>query len=311
MIKKKMIHFIIILLIFFSSKVHSENNIFIVYKIEDKIITNIDIKNESSYLIALNNQLENLSNKKLLEIAKISIVKETVKKNELIKYFSLDQQDPYLDVVIKNFYTKLGINNEIDFQNYLSRYNLNIGDVKRKIEIETTWNQLVYETYKNRLNIDIEKLKENIKNSKKNKTQINYLLTEIVFEKNTKQSLDIKIKKIKESISEIGFKNTANIYSISDSAKFGGDIGWVNENNLSKKISTNIKEVNVGEYTNPILIGNSYIILKVESMKNQSIKIDEKKELKKMTQLENDRQLSQFSKIYYNKIKINTNISEL
>tara|TARA_B100000767_G_C19747039_1_gene529023 strand:- start:383 stop:1318 length:936 start_codon:yes stop_codon:yes gene_type:complete len=311
MIKKKMIHFIIILLIFFSSKVHSENNIFIVYKIEDKIITNIDIKNESSYLIALNNQLENLSNKKLLEIAKISIVKETVKKNELIKYFSLDQQDPYLDVVIKNFYTKLGINNEIDFQNYLSRYNLNIGDVKRKIEIETTWNQLVYETYKNRLNIDIEKLKENIKNSKKNKTQINYLLTEIVFEKNTKQSLDIKIKKIKESISEIGFKNTANIYSISDSAKFGGDIGWVNENNLSKKISTNIKEVNVGEYTNPILIGNSYIILKVESMKNQSIKIDEKKELKKMTQLENDRQLSQFSKIHYNKIKINTNISEL
>ena len=306
-----MIHFIIILLIFFSSKVHSENNIFIVYKIEDKIITNIDIKNESSYLIALNNQLENLSNKKLLEIAKISIVKETVKKNELIKYFSLDQQDPYLDVVIKNFYTKLGINNEIDFQNYLSRYNLNIGDVKRKIEIETTWNQLVYETYKNRLNIDIEKLKENIKNSKKNKTQINYLLTEIVFEKNTKQSLDIKIKKIKESISEIGFKNTANIYSISDSAKFGGDIGWVNENNLSKKISTNIKEVNVGEYTNPILIGNSYIILKVESMKNQSIKIDEKKELKKMTQLENDRQLSQFSKIHYNKIKINTNISEL
>ena len=311
MIKKKMIHFIIILLIFFSSKVHSENNIFIVYKIEDKIITNIDIKNESSYLIALNNQLENLSNKKLLEIAKISIVKETVKKNELIKYFSLDQQDPYLDVVIKNFYTKLGINNEIDFQNYLSRYNLNIGDVKRKIEIETTWNQLVYETYKNRLNIDIEILKENIKNSKKNKTQINYLLTEIVFEKNTKQSLDIKIKKIKESISEIGFKNTANIYSISDSAKFGGDIGWVNENNLSKKISTNIKEVNVGEYTNPILIGNSYIILKVESMKNQSIKIDEKKELKKMTQLENDRQLSQFSKIHYNKIKINTNISEL
>ncbi len=311
MIKKKMIHFIIILLIFFSSKVHSENNIFIVYKIEDKIITNIDIKNESSYLIALNNQLENLSNKKLLEIAKISIVKETVKKNELIKYFSLDQQDPYLDVVIKNFYTKLGINNEIDFQNYLSRYNLNIGDVKRKIEIETTWNQLVYETYKNRLNIDIEILKENIKNSKKNKTQINYLLTEIVFEKNTKQSLDIKIKKIKESISEIGFKNTANIYSISNSAKFGGDIGWVNENNLSKKISTNIKEVNVGEYTNPILIGNSYIILKVESMKNQSIKIDEKKELKKMTQLENDRQLSQFSKIHYNKIKINTNISEL
>ena len=262
-------------------------------------------------MIALNNQLENLSNKKLLEIAKISIVKETVKKNELIKYFPLDQQDPYLDVVIKNFYTKLGINNETDFQKYLSIYNLNIGDVKRKIEIETTWNQLIYEIYQDRLNIDIVKLKKNIKNNKKNKTQINYLLTEIVFEKNTKQSLDIKIKKIKESISEIGFKNTANIYSISDSAKFGGDIGWVNENSLSKKISTNIKEVNVGEYTNPILIRNSYIILKVENMKNQSIKIDEKKELKRMTQLENDRQLSQFSKIHYNKIKINTNISEL
>ena len=91
--------------------------------------------------------------------------------------------------------------------------------------------------YNNQINIDENKLKKNKVNGKKNKTKL-LLLSEIIFELKIKNNLlIIKIKNIYESIKEIGFKNTANIYSISDSAKFGGDIGWVDkQKRISKKI---------------------------------------------------------------------------
>ena len=94
--KTKILAFSIFLLIL-NSKVLSENSIFVSYKIENEIITNIDIKNESKYLIALNTQLKNLDNKQILEIAENSIIKETVKKIELTKYFDLDKERKIID----------------------------------------------------------------------------------------------------------------------------------------------------------------------------------------------------------------------
>jgi peptidyl-prolyl cis-trans isomerase SurA len=309
--KNKKLIILVFLLIFFNSKLFAITNIFVVYKVENEIITNIDIENESRYLLALNDQLNNLSGEKILEIAKDSILKETIKKIELLKYFELNQKNPFLEKVIKDFYLKLEMNNRKEFQNYLNTYDLLIEEVKKKIEVETTWNQLVYEKYINQINIDEEKLKQKIKIKKISQKKRLYSLTEIVFEKKQDQSLSDKIKKIDESIKEIGFKNTANIYSISDSSKFGGSIGWVEEKNLSDKLSEKLEKLKIGEHTQPFLIGSSYLMLKIEDIKNEKIQVDEKKELEKMIAFEKDRQLKQFSKIYFNKVKINTDISEL
>jgi len=311
MIKNKKLIILVFLSIFLSFKLFAITNIFVVYKVENEIITNIDIENESRYLVALNNQLNNLSEEKILEIAKDSILKETIKKIELLKYFELDQTNPFLETVIKDFYLKLKMNNKSEFQDYLSNYNLLIEDIKRKIEVETTWNQMVYNKYKNQININEKKLKRKIKKRKISQKKKLYSLTEITFEKEQEQSLSDKIKKIDESIKEIGFKNTANIYSMSDSSKFGGNIGWVEEKNLSDKLSKELKKLKIGEHTQPLLIGSNYLILKIEDIKNEKIQIDAKKELEKMILFEKERQLKQFSKIYFNKVKINTDISEL
>ena len=159
---KKILSFVVILLILQNFSSNAENDIFIAYKIENEIITNIDIKNETKYLIALNNQLKNIDKNKILIIATESIVKEKIKEIELLRYYKLNQKNPYLKKIIKDFYLKLNLNNETEFENYLIKYDLTIKDVLKKIEIETVWNQLILEKYKNQIKIDVEMLKKKL-----------------------------------------------------------------------------------------------------------------------------------------------------
>ena len=190
------------------------------------------------------------------------------------------------------------------------KYDLTIKDVLKKIEIETVWNQLILEKYKNQIKIDVEMLKKKVSKKKISQRKISYLLSEIVFEKKD-QPLNKIIKKINLSINEIGFENTANLYSVSDSAKFGGKVGWVEKENLMKKISKLIINLKVGDHTKPIQVGSNFLIIKLQDIKENLMEIDADKELEKFIFYEQNRQLDQFSKIYFNKVKLNTNISEL
>ena len=298
------------LLLIINFKSFSQESAYIVYNINNDIITNIDIKKESRYLTALNNQLNNLSEEKILEISKESALREKVKKIEILKYFNLDKISPEINNYLKNFYIRLNLNNEIEFQEYLNSNNLTLDYVRKKIQIEMIWNQLIYEKYKDQVNIDIEKLKNEIKNNQNKKDQKIYQLSEIVFQKSQQDNLN-KIRDINESIKEIGFKNSANIYSISDSSKFGGAVGWIEEEKLSKKISSELKKLEVGQHTLPINTGNSFIILRIDEIKYEIRSIDEKQELERKISFERNRQLKKFSKIHYGKIKINSNINEL
>ena len=308
---KKIIIFSILFSVFFHLKIFAQTKIHIVYKINNEIITNIDIKDEAKYLVALNNQLKNLDNKVINKIATESIIRETIKKIELVKYFKLGQKNELLENIIKNFYMKLGLTNITQFETYLEGYNLTLNDVQKKIEVEATWNKLIFEKYKNLIEVDTSSLKEKISKNKKLAYKKKYNLSEILFEKNKEQTIAEKFKKIEESIIEIGFKNTANIYSVSDSSKFGGEIGWVDQGNLSKKILLELEKIKINEYTKPIQLNNNFLIIKIENIKKEKIKIDKKKELNQMTQFETNRQLENYSKIYYNRIKINTIINEL
>ena len=203
-------------------------------KVNNEIITNININEEYRYLIALNNDLKSLKEKEIFNIAKNSFLKEKVKENELQKYFKLDQSNKYIDQTLKNLYESLNIRSEIEFKKYLSVYNLSIEDVKKKLEIEVLWNELIYKKFYGQIDIDEEKIKKKIN---ENKIQKNYLLSEIFFSGENKEKIDEKYNLIKKSISEIGFKNTANIYSFTESAKIGGSIGWIGEKSISKKNS--------------------------------------------------------------------------
>ena len=291
-------------------KVMSSENVFITYRVNQEIITNLDIKKEKNYLLALNSQLQNLNEQKLFKLAENSQIKEVVKKIELLKYFDLNQKNPVLKEVIKKFYTKVGLNNEDEFDRYLNQYKLTTDYIIKKIEIETTWNQLIYDLYKDQIVIDEKKLLKKIQETDLEQDNKQYLLSEILFELKTGEKLDKKIDQINKSIEQVGFKNSANIFSISDSNKFGGSLGWVNERNLDNKLVNILKKIKTGNYSKPIQIAGGILILKIDDIKNEIIPVDEKTELKKMIQFEKNKQLERFSKIYYNKVKINTDIDE-
>ena len=306
MIKK----ILIILSFFYLSSLNiiaqSQENVSILFKINNKIVTNIDVKNESKYLLALNPQLKNIGEKQRMYIAEQSIIKEMIKENELLKYYNLNQDDELLDKIIKNFYIKLGINNKESFENYLKDFDLTTTDIKKKIEIETMWNRLVYDKFENVIQINEERLKEKIRSQKNSTNKKSLLLSEIVFEENSNENLDKMIKKIYKSIDEIGFENTANIYSVAESSKFGGKIGWVEEQNLSVDLMKELNRIKVNQISRPINNGTFLVILKINDIKNLVIKKDLDKELKKLILFEEDRQLANYSKIYYNKLKTNS-----
>ena len=282
----------------------------IIYVIENEIITNIDIKNEFKYISALNSQLKNLPKEKIFNIARESIIREKIKKVEILKNFkNLDVNEEYLDLLIKNIYNNLKINSHEEFKNYLKNYNLEIRDIEEKVKIEALWNELIVKKYNSKININIEQIKRDIKNTKSliNK---NYLLSEIVFEIKDTKKLNEKYILIKKSTEDIGFKNTASIYSISDTSKIGGNLGWINERSLSKVIYEKIFQLKKGEISKPLIIPGGILILKINDIKNETMKLDPEKELERIVSFKKNRQLNQYSKIYFNKIKKNQGFSE-
>ena len=282
----------------------------IIYNISNEIITNIDIKNEFKYLMALNTKLKELDKEKILEISNESIIKEKIKKIEISKNFKeIKINSEYLDILLKNLYLRLGLQSKNEFNLYLQGYDLTLKEVKRKITIDTLWNELIIKKYSSQIFINRDQIRKKI--SKNSNTQIKeYKLSEIIFEIKNKKEIQVKYEEIVESIDKKGFSNSAAIYSFSESAKIGGDIGWINENSLNNAIKKNIKNLNINEISKPIVLSNGILILKLTNTKISDVNIDAEEEFKKAINYERNRQLNQYSKIYYNKIKKNLELDD-
>ena len=302
----------IILLIFFSlinNNAFSENKFYIVAKVNNEIITNYDVEAESNYLKLLNPNLNQLDKDRVIGIAKNSLINEIIKQKQLEKIFKFDQSQKIIDQIFKDFYTNLGFSKEKEFDQVLkNKKTYSILEVKEKIKIDFLWNKLIYNLHNKQIKIDKNKLLNKIKNSDQYKNQ--YLLSEIFFNKDKNENLENKVNKIKKSIDDVGFNNTASLYSISGTSSVGGKIGWIKEENLSPKILEELYKIKSGEITEMIKIGNNFLILKIEEIKKNRIEIDNEMKLKEMIDFEKNRQLNQFSNIYFNKIKINYSIDE-
>ena len=303
--------FFVSIIFFFSLGISfSDTKVYIFASVDDKIITNLDIKKEADYLKALNPNLANLDEKKITKISKESLINEIIKKKEIKKILDLNKENPILDDYLRDFYIKLNFNQLSDFENYLiSSTNYSLNEVKEKLKIEIMWNELIFFKYNNQVIINKKKLLKKIENLDDDFIK-EYQLSEIIFDRKKNENLGDLIDKINLSIKETGFNNSANIYSISESSKMGGKIGWVAENNLSKEISSILKNLEEGQKTKPIQIGNKYLILKIEKIKQKKVSIDRNEELTKMIKFETNKQLNQFSKIFFDKSKINYTINE-
>tara|TARA_A100000164_G_scaffold377480_1_gene416741 strand:- start:2423 stop:3349 length:927 start_codon:yes stop_codon:yes gene_type:complete len=307
MIKK--LFYINLISIFFFLNGYSEENISIAVSINNKILTNLDINQEVSYLKILNPQLNKLEDNKIYIIAKNSLINETIKQKELIKFYKLDKELPIINNIFNDFFKSLGFSNEKEFEDILSDKNTyTSSEIKEKMKIEFFWNRIILEKYNDQVKINKNKLVQKIKNTKE--FRIQYLLSEIFFNKEKNSSLEQQIEKINQSIIEVGFNNAASIFSKSKSANMGGKIGWVYEENLSQRIIEELKTIKIGEHTKAIKFSNNFLILKIEDKKNKKIETNEELLLKKMIEFEKNKQLNQFSKIYFNKIKLNYVIDE-
>ena len=309
MFLKIFLKLILILLIFNSNTFSIENKI--LFKIENQIITSLDIDNEYKYLIALNPNLKNSNKSDIITLSRRSIIQEKIKKIEIKNNFNNPKIPPeYIQQILKNVYSKIGIDNLDNFKEYLKKNNINFEDVRNKLEIETLWNQLIFAKFSSKVKIDEEKLKIKIQNGN-NKFLKSFLMSEISFEISNLKDLDNKYVEITETIKNKGFEFAALKYSLSPTSSLGGKLGWISENSLNKNILKSIKNLKVNSITKPIVVPGGFLILQINDIKNEKIEIDLKKELAKLINFEKNNQLNQYSKIYFNKVKKDLEISEL
>ncbi len=275
--------------------------VFIVAKVNQEIITNIDLDFEKRYLVSLNPNLNKLDQNRITEYAKNSLINERIKRIEIEKRFKIIPNETLLSKVIGDIYSSIGISSLSEFKNYLLQNDIDIEKVKEKISIEIAWNDLIIKTFNNEIEIDQDLMIKEIEKFNEKKVD-NLLLSEIIFTINEKKEFELKYKDILESINEIGFEETARIYSLSDSKKKGGDLGWIYKNQLSKEIKDEINKINIGDFTKPIVTSGGFLILKLNDVKVENIKIDKDTQLKKMIEFERERQFTRFSTLYYKRI---------
>ena len=301
------IYIILIIILIPLKNVYCE--IFIVAKVNEDIITNIDLDFEKRYLVSLNPSLKNLDKKRITEYAKNSLINERVKKIEIEKRFKIVQNEGLLLKVIRDIYSSIGISSLSEFEEYLSQNNIDIQKVKDKISIEVAWNDLIIKTFASEIEIDQTFISEELKKFEEQEID-NLLISEIIFTINERKELESKYEEIKESINEIGFEETARIYSLSDSKKNGGNLGWIYKNQLSKEIIDGLNEITIGGFTKPIITGGAFVILKLNDIKTENIEIDKDAQFKKMIEFEKERQLTRFSTLYYKRIYNSAEIYE-
>ena len=280
-------------------------------KVQNEIITNIDIEHEKRYLIFLNPSLDQLISEKADEIAKNSLITEIIKRTELEKFYNLEEANNITNIVEDNFLKKKKIKNKKEFLEILESRNLDYKKIRSKLQIEGLWNRFIYKKYSKNIKINKVDLRQEIVNKfKSTKKKFEYKLSEIVFEEAVNENLKNKINEINKSIIDIGFENSANIYSISSTSKNGGLIGWVNELQISKIINQNIENIKIGDVSAPIKIPSGYLLIKVNDKKEYKQKINLEKQLERLISQERNRQLNSFSIIFYKKLKMNLDINE-
>ena len=294
-------------IIFFSISLAIENKI--LFKVNNEIITSIDILTELKYLGIINKDLEKTTKNQAFEIVKRSLIREKIKEIELKKLLKeIEVEEKFLNNVLIDYFKSINIKTISEFENFFISKDINPNLVKKKISIEILWNQLIYSKFKQNVKIDRESIQNELLNNVKKKE---FLLSEILFNINESEKLNDKIVLLKKEIKEKGFSQTALTYSISDTSNKGGKLGWVSETIMNKKIKNEVKKIKVGNYTNPIVIPGGFLIIKIEDIRELDNSSDLNDEIEKIINDKTNEQLNQFSNIYFNKIKKDMIINEL
>ena len=302
---KNLINFFCFLLLFIS------NNFFanastnkIIVKIDDNIVTTYELKNKIKTALFLANQNLNQENiNKTKNQALSFLVNTKIKKKEILKYKSnlneinIDKQLMSISLNNLNNFKKNFLQNDLDFEIFTE-----------EIKIEVAWQQLIYDIYNKKINIDDKTIESLLRKQVENKSSIiEFKLSEIEIEKNQDNDIDEEIKFIKEQIEKIGFENTASRYSVSPSSVKKGDLGWINEKSINPQIYKLIKDLNIGDIAKPIKNFEKAIFYKLSDKKISKVENLNLEQLKKnlINQKQNEL-LNFYSANHLSKIKNNS-----
>jgi len=301
--------FIILFYVIVNEVYAIENRIII--KVNNNIITSIDIFNEMNDLRFFNKNLNEINDEEIYQIALQSLIRNEIKKNEIIKNFNkielLDRN--YLNNFIERTYKSLNINNLLDFKNYLADNKVDYKKYEEKLIIDILWNQIIFTKFENRISINEKQLKKKILKQKKKTKSFN--LSEIVFQIESTNDLDNTYSLIKKDIENIGFESAVIKYSISKTANIAGELGWVNEALLDNSLVKELASIPINAITSPIKISGGFLILKKNDTKEEEKEIILEDELSKLINFEKEKQLNSFSNLYFNKIKNDQKINFL
>ncbi len=304
--KKIIIYYLLVYLNILVNSAFSE--IKILFKVNNSIITTQDVIEEINYLVSLNQNLNQLDDDQLSSNALQSLIREIIKKDEIDKFYEVDYkkaiEDEKLNRIVENFSNDVGFNSIEEFEQYLKSKDIDFNNLKIKFAIEQLWNTLIVERYRNLIKIDSKKINDKLEEIIENNSEIlSFKLSEIIFIEKDKEKIEKKYQEVISSIKTVGFKDAAVIHSISESSKLGGEIGWINQNQISKKIFLAIKDLEVGEFSKPVITAGGIILLKVNDKKKVTARINKEKEMKRLISFEQDRILSEYSIIYYKEIE--------
>ena len=254
----------------------------------------------------MNPNLSNLTNSQVDKISSDSLKNRIIKEIELKNYYDLTKKDIAL-VYIDNFILNNNYNNKDDLIKQLSQFGLKYKYFEKRIVIDNLWREFIFNKFKSKINVDIKILKKKIKNQKSEIEELN--LSEILFEVGANEDFDNLVKKIYLEIDKSGFEAAASIFSLSDSKNFGGKLGWIESSQISGEIYSKIQSAE--SLSEPIKTNNGYLILKINERRKIKKEINPEKELKKLINIETEKELNKLGYIYFNKIKKRTFVSEI
>jgi len=280
----------------------------ILFKVNNEIITSIDLLNNLNYLKSLNPNFENLDKNTMMSIASNELIKHKIKEIAIEQITNQSIDKKLLEDFLISNYAMNNIKNISELDKYLNQYDIEVEYLKSKMKTNLLWNRLIFSKFSDKVIINKDEIKNELT---KNNSQNEYNLSEIIFSLENNETLGLKSKKIFDIIEKDGFDTAALKFSNSDSSSFGGNIGWIKENSLNKNVRDSLKEVEEKNYTTPIVIPGGFLILKINELRTIELFNNIEEAVEETIKIKTNEQLNQFSNIYLNKFRKDVKIEKL
>ena len=311
--KKSFLNFLIAIIFLLSiiSNIQAEIKGKIIVKVGNKIITSYDLENEiKTQLFISKSKINQNTIDRIKSISIRNLVRHAIKENEVKKYDVKEYNTKDMNDYLNNLSTNLGVP-QINLKKMFKESGLDYDTHIEKFKTELLWNTLIFNLYKNQINVNVIEIQDEIKQAIKKSSKIkSFNLSEIEILNN--ELTDSTLKKIYEDIKLEGFDKTAIKLSISPSSVKGGSLGWVAEDALSPIYLSSLNNIKKGEITKPIKSSTSLLIIKLNDIKFKNVNdLDLDQVKKEIVNSKKQSKLSLFSRTHFSNLENSTLINFL